>query len=198
MVLAIDVDGILSDFLSSYTPLVIAHTGKDRFPPDYDMRMPPCWDFPPVFGYTEQEYRESFASITTIPDFWRWLDPEPGAEEFALRLDVASAEHDVFFLTNRSEPRAKQQTEEWLRDLGIQYPTVLVARDKLPFLRDVKANVFIEDNLDMANEVARVAEEERWPSFRMYLADRTYNRVGRRDDLIVVSDLGEMLDQEGL
>lgn len=198
MVVCCDVDGILADFNSSYVPLIISYTGKDLFPKDYDMRMPPCWDYPPVFGYTEKEYRASFASIKGIPEFWRWLDPEPGAEEFAQRLDELSAKHDLFFITSRSGEHTKQQTEEWLRDLGVQYPTVIVAADKTPIIRALKTNVFIDDRLITANETARIAEEEQWCNFRMYLADRTYNRDGRRDDLIVVNDLGEMLDQEGL
>ena len=168
------------------------------FPAEYDPRHPPCWDYPPHFGYTDAEYRQSWDAITHAEEFWRWIEPEPGAEEAILRLDAASSDHDVFFITNRMGRRAKQQTEEWLRDHGMQYPTVIVAADKIPLLRLLKANVFVEDKLAMANDVLQVAETEQWCNFRMYLTDRTYNRDGRRDDLIVVSDINEMLDQEGL
>ena len=197
MVLAIDVDGVLADFNSTYVPHVIQYTGKDLFPPDYDMRQPPCWDYPPVFGYTNEEYKTSFSAIKEVEEFWRWLQPEPGAEEALKRLDYLSAEHDVFFVTNRAGKRVKQQTEEWLRDYGMQYPTVIVAADKTPFLRALKIDVFVDDRVITANDTLRIAQEEQWPTFRMYLPDRTYNRENRADGLIVVADLNEALNREG-
>jgi uncharacterized HAD superfamily protein len=132
--------------------------------------------------------------------FWWKLLAVPGAYLVIEQLNrLALAGHEIYYITNRVGVKAKLQTEDWLAARGMQHPTVVVTADKVPIVRTLKLDVFIDDNLDMTNEVARVADEEKLPVLgHVYLKSAGYNQEPRRGDLVVVKSVGEMLIREGL
>src|SRR5258706_7339654 len=83
---------------------------------------------------------------------------------------MANLGHEVYFITNRMGIRAKHQTEIWLYSLGMNYPTVIVTGDKLPILRSLGVNFFVDDRYETIMEVA----EAKLP-LKLYLRQAPYN-----------------------
>ena len=58
------------------------------------------------------------------------------------------ADYTVYFITNRRQGAGfpiEQQTQMWLSDLGIQFPTVIVTKDKGPIVAALELDVFVDD-----------------------------------------------------
>ena len=195
--LGIDCDGVIADWNKAYAYLLIEEDGN-RFPEGYDISNPPCWNWDTYFGYDLAVQAKVWKHIKSDPLFWQQLEPLEGAKEAIRYLNkMAKAGDDVYYLTNRTGYKVKQQTEKFLYELGADYPTVVITADKIPVIRALGIDFFIDDRLDMVNEVARVAEEEKL-FIRLFLKDAPWNQTGRRADLKIASSLKDALTQAGL
>lgn len=193
MKIAIDLDGVCYNFNTAYHDKLIQVTGENRFPTDWTAT---CWDWDKFYGYTSQEISDTWGEIIKDNLFWRKLDIIPEREVFA-RLNVLSMKNDVYFLTNRIGHNCKQQTERALYDAGINYPTVIIAADKVPILKAIKADFFADDKLETMNQV--VTDFARIRSHgHAYLIDAPYNQTGRHATLKVASDIKDALEKAGL
>ena len=188
MVLAFDIDGCLADFTSSYAKRLVKVTGENRFPTPLTL---PCWNWDKHYGYSNEEIATTWDSIMADRLFWQKLDTIPDAEVFA-RINVLSQTNPVYFITNRVGKNCKQQTEKWLYEQGILYPTVLIAANKRPIIESLKIEFFVDDRLETMNELAVLKR----PHF--YLAETTYNQTGRAPGLAVASDVKDALTKAGL
>lgn len=213
--LAVDIDGCLANFTTRYVDRIIQVTGVDKFEGDQTAKgFPPVWNYPEEYGYTSAQMDAVWKSIRKDELFWATLDPLPGAMEAVRRLERARMDgHDVYFITSRPGYKAKFQTECWLRDMGMDCPTVIIADVKVDYLSLLKLDVFVEDRLDAANALMGYVRLNRLGT-RVYLVDAPYNRrpvadltgeqfriVGdelRDPALKVVADVGVALDAEGL
>lgn len=120
--------------------------------------------------------------------FWFKLDPLVEPEVFA-RINVLSQSNPVYFITNRLGINCKQQTEKWLYEQGINYPTVLIAADKKPLIQALKIDFFIDDRLPTMTELLPLGKEH------FYLKDTTYNQTGRSTGMRVVTDVKDALEK---
>lgn len=185
---ACDIDGCLADFNLDYGRLFIELTGENRFPPDWEECLaantfPEVWNWESQAGYTPEQVRKVWREITHNDGFWSGLGELPGAREAIRKLNhMANLGHDIYFITNRMGTRAKHQTEIWLYSLGMNYPTVLVAADKLPILKSLGIGVFIDDKPETIQEI----DEDYFgesnvkmikPNLKLYLRDAPYNRT---------------------
>lgn len=196
MKLTFDLDGVLANFNDAYHGRLLKVTGENRFPTDWQ---PLSWDWDRDYGYTAQEIADTWANIWKDKLFWRKLKPLAEPEVFA-RIAVLSKTHDVYFLTHRSGIDAKQQTERWLYDQGINYPTVIMTGDKLPILKAIKADFFIDDKLDTMNEIVAAINEPKakWQPSHLYMMDAPYNRKNRDDRLHIATSVKHALEQANL
>lgn len=170
--IACDVDGVIADFTSAYAAALTKHTGI-TFPTQSDT-WPSEWFWERREGVTpSQEKKVWQEEILTNGTFWSGLDELPGAREAIRKLNrLANAgTAEVCFITNRPGKRSKHQTEIFLYALGMSYPTVLVAADKLPLLRAMNITFFIDDKPETVQEVSAAKLD-----LKLYLKDAPYNR----------------------
>ena len=214
-VLGVDIDGVLADFINSYTDLFIELTGVDNFKDRYAPTFPSCWDYPTeVYDYTVKHTTEVWKRIKKDMQFWLKLEPLVGTQETLEKLDTLRLDgHDIYFVTSRPGLMAKWQTETWLQTHGFDVPTVIMHSDKASVVRLLQMDAYIDDHLMNANEVMRVVREEGMMT-RVYLKDAPYNDrpvgdpdgapvelvagAARDPGLKVVADAYGMLEEEGL
>lgn len=152
-IVALDIDGCLANFTSSYARALIK-VGGDRLPKGWetDPEWPKEWYWDRAAGYPPEVEKEVWSNYILQPGskFWEQLDALPGTDESLMVLNgkVKRGEVDCYFLTHRIGHRAKNQTETWLYNHGIDYPTVLLAADKVPYLTQLKPDFFIDDKPD--------------------------------------------------
>lgn len=173
----IDVDGVLANFTDAYAKALTRRTGIEF--PVASADWPTSWFWERDAGVTKEQESETWHhDIIQSRTFWQRLSPVPNAKPALKHLNKMTQRGDeVYFITNRMGDLAKLQTERWLYAHGVNYPTVIVTGDKVPFLRALKANFFIDDKPDTVMDVGRVAAEEKWENFNLFLFDTPYNRV---------------------
>lgn len=146
MKVVFDVDGVLTDFVAGFTNLLAACAVELKAPPfvPHTNAEQQSWDFdaqPDVLALAWQIVRDTY--------FWQKLKPLIGLREFYL-INELRADYDVYFLTSRPGKRAKQQTERWLKNYGVNNPTVIVVSsptDKLDVLSGLDpVDFLIEDH----------------------------------------------------
>jgi hypothetical protein len=170
--LAIDVDGVLANFTDAYASALTKVSGiefpkaSDDFPTEWN------WEIPG--GCSPEQVSQVWNDhILNNKTFWSLLHPCEGAGSAIYRLNrMAQQGDEVCFITNRPGIQSKYQTEKFLYRLGMNYPTVLVAADKLPLLKAMAIEFFIDDRPETIQEVAADATIP-----HVYLKDTPYNRT---------------------
>lgn len=177
LTLCIDVDGVLANFTDAYASALKRRTGIEF--PKASADWPTSWYWERDAGVTKEQEEETWLKdIIQSKTFWQRLDPVPNAKPTLKQLNQMAQRGDqVYFITNRMGTSVKLQTERWLYSHGINYPTVIVTGDKIPFLRALKANFFIDDKPETIMDAGRVSEEEKWENFQPFIFDTPYNRV---------------------
>ena len=184
MVIVLDIDGCLANFNKGYGTL-LTKIGGARLPQGWqdepNLNFPVTWDWDRAAGYSPDIIQKVWTKyiMQEGSHFWKNLEPLPTARESLMHVNslVKQGQAECYFLTHRMGHAAKLQTEEWLYANGIDYPTVLMTADKVPWLRLLKANIFLDDKPETVQEVAQVALEEKWPDFKLYLRQAPYNRA---------------------
>jgi hypothetical protein len=184
----LDIDGVLMNFTASYAAALAKVHGSDLLPNGWqvDPEFPPKWSWESHYGYTPAEEREVWQEhILKSNNFWLKLKPLPHARETLSVLNGLSkaGEIDLFFISHRMGLKAKYQTTMSLYENGIDFPCILFAEDKVPLLRALKANFFIDDKPETLMNVEAASHNEKWPDFNLYIQDAGYNRsvkVGQR------------------
>lgn len=171
-----DIDGVLADFNTAFIDRVIAVTGRDLFPPrPFDIT---TWNYPQAYGYTADEVSAVWETINADRFFWRNL---PRYESTFADLDYLAKQmlwfgSDVYFITARPGPTAKEQTEHWLRthwpSLVVPSLTVLISSEKALCAVALNLDVYIDDRRENVQSVA-VA---RGSKTRTFVMDRPWNR----------------------
>ena len=176
-----DIDGVIGNFTSAYAHKLIAE-GGNLLPKDWETNpeWPQEWYWERAAGYSPEVEKKVWNNhiLQKGSKFWQNLSAYDGVKESLMHLNglVKAGTADCYFLTHRMGDRAKNQTEIFLYEHGIDYPTVLLAADKIPYLRLLKAAFFIDDKPETVQEVARVAAEEKWQNFQLFLKIAPYNK----------------------
>lgn len=189
MNIAIDIDGVLADFTSAYAKRIVKVTGENKFPKPLVI---PCWDWDVHYGYSKDQIAATWEDITKDGLFWQKLDPIPDRDVFA-RLNVLAKTNPMYFITNRMGLNCKQQTEKFLYNHGIDYPTVLIASNKQPIIDALKVEFFVDDRLETMNELVIQRKRDHF-----YLKDASYNQIGRALSLQVAANIKDALMKAGL
>lgn len=190
--LAIDLDGVLANFTDAYAKLLTSETGI-MFP-KATLEWPPVWAWDRAAGVTPEQEANVWQGQILDPKtkFWQQLAPLPGAIPVIRRLNtLAKHGHDVYFLTHRMGVSAKHQTESWLYEHGMDYPTAVLVEQKLPVLLALQVDAFIDDKESTIQSVQDAP-------FRVYIQDAPYNRAYTHPKVTRVTGVQEMLEKEGL
>lgn len=205
MKLAIDIDGCLADFSSAYGDLLIKVSGRDLLPVDRKTNpdWPTTWYWERAAGYTKEIESEVWNNhILKTGTFWEDLEPMEHASGTVRRLNALSKHHDIYFITQRMGVRAKLQTEKWLYELGMDYPTVcLVTKgdEKVAIMQALGISFFVDDKAETVVDASRLVDPAEPSKFQLYVKDAPYNRVQYpAGKVTVVGSVKESLEKAGL
>ena len=204
--LVIDVDGVVAFFTGAYAELLAYEAGGCKLHKGWqdDPSFPSRWDWEVPAGYDAATVSRVWQEhIIASDSFWRGLAPLPDTHYAMRRLNWLANDGlaEVYFLTHRMGNKAKHQTERWLYDKGgIDYPTVIISGpDKIPLLRDLQPDFFIDDKDSTMMDLIRTAEREKWLEGRnFYLKTAPYNMGAAHPKLKRAASLGDALKDAGL
>lgn len=194
----LDIDGVLSDFVTSAIPIANRRLGKD-IPLSY--RPQEYW-WPDRLS--KEDWGPMFDEIKSTYNFWYNLMPikenVEALRDFYDNIRVSRSEYAVYFITSRPDTAgltALDQTNRWLLELDLLRTncSVLVVRQpehKPALIRSLDLQASIDDKLESAIESSKIDNHQ------SYLLDYPYNRTGRKlgDNIIVVSSLRAFLDDQ--
>jgi len=131
--IGIDMDGVVSDFVGTFIPLVKEKYGIDMKRDDIYVH-----DLFLVLGITEEEAGELIVETLSHP-----IDPMPGAVEGLKRL---YENHDLHLITAR--PRSTMSiTKAWLSSHDIPYHSLAWLTEGNKHLAEENLDVIIDDHL---------------------------------------------------
>lgn len=200
MRLGIDIDGCLASFSSAFARELTAHTGI-KFPVN-EPGFPATWNWDLDAGVSIEQSRWVWKNKISQKgsSFWFDLEPLPGARATIVQLDflVKSGRADVYFLTHRMGDSAKHQTEKWLYEQGMCYPTVLLSGNKVPLINGLDVQAFVDDKPETILDVAQYSLGR--PLYgHVYKLRMPYNQSVKESEAVVgVESVREMLTREGL
>ena len=140
-VIICDMDGVLSDFNTGFSYLLRPH--KVPYLEDF---FPHCWEWPQYYGVPQEVIEKAWNEVRLCGTFWRSLPPYPTAWEDIRSLQrLATQGHWVYFVTTRIGKTAKQETEGWLWQHGMDGATVIVTDKKHLVSEAVKADLIVDD-----------------------------------------------------
>ena len=169
MRIGFDVDGVLASFNDGFIKVLVETSGRNLFLEGY---VPHTWHYAKAMGYTKVEEDAAWDAVHANPTFWQDLAPLAGVEEFNAADGLFFPDVDIYFITKRDSPTAKDQTELWMEEhLDLMSPTVLVTGEKGLACKILNLEVYIDDKVENAQAVLKES-----PQTRMYLLDRPWNR----------------------
>lgn len=165
MRLGIDCDGVLCNFSKRY-----AEYAKKLCMLNLDISQQREWSFQSI-GVSPAQDDLIWQEIKNTPNFWRWLEPLPGAWS----LFWAQHKYELFFITSRVPTVGRSvahQTAEWLKiHHDILYPTVLVAdlpSQKIPLALNLGIDAFVDDKPSTIKSMRNAG-------LSAYIFDQPYN-----------------------
>ncbi len=146
LILGIDVDGVVADFVDAYRYLCQHLVGKPL------PERPACWDFPQAAGYTEAEVERVWAYIHANPEWWDTLRPLAGP--------LVWPGADVYYITARPRvPRTLSITESWVRRCVDPKARVLLAPDKGAAAKALRLTHYIDDRPENLLAVRKASKD---------------------------------------
>jgi uncharacterized HAD superfamily protein len=150
--LGLDVDEIIVDFIAAFRQEAEAVLGRSfKLPPD-------SWAFNnwkitrkeihTVWNHIKETDNWFFNNCTTLPFV-------------AENLPWLTENHEVYFITARIPTAGfsiQQQTQMHLSEIGVQFPTVLVERNKGPIAAALKLDAFVDDKIENLIDVDNATE----------------------------------------
>lgn len=192
-IIGCDVDGVLADFNTAYRQRLIDITGRDLIPPFVNGHEPSVWNYATdEYGYTKEEDKAVWKNIMSSVSFWEDLRAYPHVPSFLWERDcdihISLRDIDWYFITTRPGFRVKVQTESWLQNNGIDYPTVLIAKDaraKGQLAAGLGLTHFIDDR-----DLNCYAVMHYSPDTQVYMLRHKYNStVVDAHDMVIKADM---------
>lgn len=178
MLVALDIDGVVADFLSPFLRFVEKKIGNGPISPesitDFTFR-----DHPYL---SEKIIDDCMIAVSCDPDFWMRLSPLLSPNEWQ-RLDALSSSGRLVFITHRYERDnydIHEVTREWLKRHGVRDPVVYFTQESKSHLVDgLKVSLFMDDRFENCREVADKTQATVIMPHRLYNQSFTHPRVNR-------------------
>jgi 5'(3')-deoxyribonucleotidase len=178
---ALDIDGVLADFISPFVQLLEARSGGVV---DLDTVTDPNFANYPLLS--RELIRDCIMEVSDDPRFWRRLAPMPSAAEWAT-LDALSREERLVFVTHRYEREhysIHDVTCDWLRKHGVSKPVVYFTQTvKSELIGKMGVQLFVDDRHENCRDVAENTEAV------VLMPDRCYNRSFQHPRVTRIEDL---------
>jgi len=187
MMLGLDIDGVLADFLTPFLEVVASETGSGRIPPesvsDFNLKEHPYLKESIVLKCMEQ--------VSNSPSFWRELKPLITPEQWH-KLSELSRENNLVFITHRYERDTYSIHDvscEWLENYGIINPTVYFTQaPKARLIQDLGVSLFVDDRHENCEDVATQT------AATVLMPDRTYNQSFAHPRVKRIWNFSELFD----
>ena len=178
MILALDIDGVLADFITPFLKLLEARSGSG--PIDPESITDPNFMHHPFL--TKEIISQCMEAASYDPEFWRALMPllSPGQWR---SLDRISRSHEVVFITHRwvrDSYDIHQITCDWLRRHGLTRPVVHFTQErKSGLIRKLGIELFVDDRHENCEDVASATDAVVLMPHRPYNQAFNHPRVRR-------------------
>ncbi len=181
MTVALDIDGVLADFISPFVRVLEARSGGT-----VDLESVTDPNFAQYPSLSADMIRECIMAVSDSPKFWRDLSPLPNVEQWKL-LEGLSREERLVFVTHRYERKhysIHDVTCEWLRRQGVSQPVVYFTQDlKSKLVGKLGAKLFVDDRHENCRDVADNTDAIVLMPHRAYNRAFEHPRVTRIEDL---------------
>ncbi len=170
MIVGLDIDGVVADFLSPFLSFVENKTGSGPIAPDSIIDF--TFQGHPVL--TEEVVCKCMEEVSSDPGFWERLSSLITAEAWH-DLECLSQKKRLIFLTNRSGHRGydiETVTCGWLNKQGISNPVVYFTQKWKGELADeLGVRLFMDDRQENCEDVANKSQAI------VLMPHRSYNQL---------------------
>jgi hypothetical protein len=182
MMIALDIDGVLADFISPFLRILEVRAGNGPIDPE-SITDPNFMNHPLI---TTEIISECLVNVSCDPKFWEALVPLPSVQQWEA-LDRLSRKQELVFVTHRYERESYdigQVTRDWLRKHGISDPVVYFAKNlKSELIGQLKVELFVDDRHENCLDVAENTDAVVLMPHRSYNQSFDHPRVKRIRDL---------------
>jgi hypothetical protein len=182
MLIGLDIDGVLADFLPPFLKLLENRTGCG--PIDPLSIVDPSFVTHPFLS--RDLIDTCMVEVSYDPRFWDGLAPLATERQWRA-LEELSREERLVFITHRYERDSysiHNTTCAWLRRHGIQNPVVYFTQNhKSGLVRDLKLEVFVDDRHENCLDVAENTTAVVMMPHRCYNSSFDHPKVQRIQDL---------------
>ncbi len=185
MVVGLDIDGVLADFLSPFLLLLEEKTGNG----------PISAESITDFNFTEHPFLseeivwDCIETVSYDPSFWQNLSPLITTSEWQ-KLEGLSRQKRLFFVTHRHVPETYDIhaiTCDWLRMHGISHPMVHFTNEsKAGLVEDLGIQFFMDDRYENCLEVAEKTRAV------VLMPHRPYNQSFNHPSVKRIQNFGEL------
>ncbi|HET7006195.1 MAG TPA: hypothetical protein VFK65_11915 [Candidatus Binatia bacterium] len=182
MKIALDIDGVLADFVTPFLQLLERRVGGPSIDPA--SITDPNFNHHPFL--TRELIYDCMVDASYDPEFWRVLAPLPSVQQWR-SLSQISRDNEVVFITHRwvrDTYDINHVTCQWLRDHGIDNPVVHFTQDlKSLLVKQMNVELFVDDRHENCQDVATQTEAVVMMPHRPYNRSFAHPRVQRIQDL---------------
>lgn len=178
MIVGLDIDGVVADFLSPFLSFVGNKMGNGPIAPDSIIDF--TFQRHPVL--TEEVVWKCMEEVSSDPGFWEGLSSMITAEEWR-DLECLSEKRQLIFLTNRFEREScdmRAVTRKWLTRHGVSNPVVYFTQERKGDLAEqLGLRLFMDDRQENCEDVANKTQAIVLMPHRPYNQSCAHPRVKR-------------------
>ncbi|HZN44518.1 MAG TPA: hypothetical protein VFB56_04280 [Nitrospiraceae bacterium] len=186
MMIGLDIDGVLADFVSPFLRVLEARAGSGRIDPETYVDL----SFSAHPELSKEIVTECILKVSNDPGFWEQLNPLPTVEQWKV-LDGLSRQEKLIFVTHRYECdnySIHQVTCAWLRKHGVSNPVVYFTQNhKSELIGKLKVELFVDDRHENCRDVAENTDAV------VLMPHRPYNQTFKHPRVHRIQDLDELL-----
>lgn len=185
MVLGLDIDGVIADFITPFLKLL---ESRHRCGPiDPASITDPNFQRHPFL--TREGVFECMEAASYDPEFWGALAPLLSMDQWR-KLEQFASQHDLVFVTHRwvrDTYDINQVTCDWLRRHGLSRPIVHFTQDKKSALiRKLGIDLFVDDRHENCEDVATQT------TAAVFMPHRPYNQAFHHPKVRRLHDFDEL------
>jgi uncharacterized HAD superfamily protein len=186
MMIGLDIDGVLADFVSPFLRVLEARAASGRIDPETYADL----NFSTHPELSKEIVTECILKVSNDPGFWEQLNPLPTVEQWKV-LDGLSRQQKLVFVTHRYECDTysiHQVTCTWLRKHGVSNPVVYFTQNhKSELIGKLKVELFVDDRHENCSDVAENTDAV------VLMPHRPYNQTFKHPRVHRIQDLDELL-----
>lgn len=185
MMVGLDIDGVLADFVSAFVRVLEKRVGNGPIDPE-TISDPNFSDHPFL---SQEVVSQCILDVSNDPVFWQMLAPLPPPEDWR-SLDGLSRQKRLVFITHRYERPTydiNRVTCDWLQKQGITNPVVYFTQNhKSELIDKLRVELFVDDRHENCRDVADNTEAV------VLMPHRSYNQSFKHPKVQRIQDLAEL------